>query len=80
MTLHLRALSRPFQEIHRVFRWGWWFFWGAGGCGAGCDLESFKKSRASLEAQSVKTHPATYEIRLRSQSQENPKEEDMATH
>ena len=52
--------------------------WGAGGS-AGGNLKSFKKSRASFEAQSVKTLPATYEIRLRSQGQENPKE-DMVTH
>ena len=35
---------------------------------------------ASLVAQSVKTLPSVQEIQLRSRGQEDPKEEEMATH
>ena len=43
MTLQLRALFRPFQEIRRILWWGWL----RGGRWLG-NLESLKKSRASL--------------------------------
>ena len=53
MTLQLRAVFSPFQETRRVLLCGW--LWGGGWRG---NLESFKKSRASLVAQSVKTLPS----------------------
>ena len=54
-------------------------FFGGAGWGER-EIESFKNSRAFLEAQSVKTLPTMSETRLRSQGQKDPKEEGMATH
>ena len=76
MALQLSALSRPFHRSAEFSGGGGVFF------GGGCRGESslLKKSRAFLEAQSVKTLPTMSETRLRSQGQKDPKEEGMATH